>query len=58
MKKYHTCILAYGQSSSGKTHTMTGRRDDPGLASRLCENIFKYMEEMNVEDEDKNVSIR
>ncbi|XP_053613694.1 kinesin-like protein KIF15 isoform X2 [Plodia interpunctella] len=30
------CVLAYGQSATGKTHTMMGSDGDPGLIPRLC----------------------
>ncbi|GJQ76184.1 hypothetical protein Trydic_g1927 [Trypoxylus dichotomus] len=53
-KKFHSCILAYGQSSSGKTHTMMGFNDDPGLTPRLCDNIFSYLGGIGVDEEDVN----
>jgi len=40
-KGYNVSVLAYGQSGSGKTHTMYGPDDDPGLVfamlNSLCE---------------------
>ncbi|KRT84951.1 Kinesin, partial [Oryctes borbonicus] len=58
-KKFHSCILAYGQSSSGKTHTMMGFNDDPGLTPRLCDRIFSYLGGNGVDEEDvNNVTIR
>jgi len=39
MDGYHSSILAYGQTSTGKTHTMTGTAAQPGiipLAVREC----------------------
>lgn len=29
LEGFHASIFAYGQTSSGKTHTMTGKLDDP-----------------------------
>ena len=33
-------VMAYGQTSSGKTHTMSGTADDPGVMTRAVEDIF------------------
>lgn len=55
--RYHSCVLAYGQSSSGKTHTMMGIPQDPGLTPRLCEKIFDYLQEAAVGDEISNLKI-
>ncbi|XP_072929802.1 uncharacterized protein [Epargyreus clarus] len=30
------CVLAYGQSATGKTHTMMGTETQPGLIPRIC----------------------
>ncbi|KOB69602.1 putative kinesin-like motor protein C20orf23, partial [Operophtera brumata] len=30
------CVMAYGQSATGKTHTMMGTDTQPGLVPRLC----------------------
>lgn len=41
---YNTCILAYGQTGAGKTHTMTGSMDDVdnrGVVPRLCSQLFR-----------------
>ncbi|EFX89779.1 hypothetical protein DAPPUDRAFT_40249, partial [Daphnia pulex] len=37
---YNACVLAYGQSGTGKTYTMLGTTSEPGLAPRLCAAIF------------------
>lgn len=31
---YNICVLTYGQTSSGKTHTMKGNSTDPGVVPR------------------------
>lgn len=40
---YHGCIMAYGQSGSGKTHTMMGGTDPvaQGLIPRLGQELFE-----------------
>lgn len=47
-RRRHSCVLAYGQSSSGKTHTMMGFPHDPGVTPRLCHKIFDYLDETAV----------
>ncbi|XP_077265403.1 uncharacterized protein LOC143899201 isoform X1 [Temnothorax americanus] len=42
---YNSCLVAYGQSASGKTYTMMGTKEDPGLIPRLCEGIFSKIEQ-------------
>eukprot|EP01062_Namystynia_karyoxenos_P024717 TRINITY_DN19668_c0_g2_i1.p1 TRINITY_DN19668_c0_g2~~TRINITY_DN19668_c0_g2_i1.p1 ORF type:complete len:1344 (+),score=293.31 TRINITY_DN19668_c0_g2_i1:78-4034(+) len=37
------CLFTYGQSRSGKTHTMYGNAADPGLAPRLCQELLRHM---------------
>eukprot|EP00667_Euglena_gracilis_P002644 EG_transcript_2649 len=38
---YNGCIFAYGQTSSGKTHTMMGTEGEGrGVTPRLCEELF------------------
>ena len=43
---YNGTVLAYGQTSSGKTHTMQGIIGDPinmGIIPRMIEHVFNYM---------------
>ena len=37
LEGYNATILAYGQSGSGKTYTMVGTEEDPGLMGERCE---------------------
>ncbi|KAI6238970.1 Kinesin-like protein KIFC3 [Aphelenchoides fujianensis] len=37
-------IFAYGQTSSGKTHTMIGSENDPGISRRAAQEIFYLLE--------------
>jgi len=41
---YHTSVLAYGQTSTGKTHTMTGTTKEPGLIPMAVQECFRYIE--------------
>lgn len=36
----HGTVFAYGQTSSGKTHTMLGHSADPGIVARTIADIF------------------
>ncbi|KAL0212764.1 hypothetical protein RCL1_006390 [Eukaryota sp. TZLM3-RCL] len=40
VKGYNGTIMAYGMTSSGKTHTMIGTSDDPGLILHSLHRIF------------------
>ncbi|XP_062853539.1 kinesin heavy chain [Trichomycterus rosablanca] len=43
---YNGTIFAYGQTSSGKTHTMEGMLHDPdgmGIIPRIADDIFNYI---------------
>nr|XP_057916895.1 kinesin-1 heavy chain-like [Doryrhamphus excisus] len=47
---YNGTIFAYGQTSSGKTHTMEGKLHDPdmmGIIPRIVEDIFNYIYSMD-----------
>ncbi|KAI5953356.1 hypothetical protein KGF54_002727 [Candida jiufengensis] len=41
---YNVCLLAYGQTSSGKTYTMMGDQTQPGIIPSLMNDILKQME--------------
>jgi hypothetical protein len=40
-KGYNCCILAYGMTGSGKTYSMLGSSENPGLIPRICEELFR-----------------
>jgi hypothetical protein len=44
MDGYHSSILAYGQTSTGKTHTMTGTGKQPGIIPLSVRECFDYLE--------------
>ncbi|KAL1512535.1 hypothetical protein ABEB36_002116 [Hypothenemus hampei] len=53
----HSCVLAYGQTSSGKTHTMMGFPHDPGLTPRLCRRIFTCFESGTLQEQSEKVKV-
>jgi len=47
---YNGTVLAYGQTSSGKTYTMQGEMglaDTMGIIPRMIEHVFKFIKEQN-----------
>lgn len=41
---FNATVFAYGQTSSGKTHTMRGTNEDPGIIPLAVSNIFNMIE--------------
>ncbi|GLJ16746.1 hypothetical protein SUGI_0288200 [Cryptomeria japonica] len=41
---FNVCIFAYGQSGSGKTYTMTGSKENPGVNCRALTDLFEISE--------------
>ncbi|KAF8041147.1 hypothetical protein BT93_B3157 [Corymbia citriodora subsp. variegata] len=44
---YNACIFAYGQTGTGKTFSMEGTPDFPGIVPRSIEALFKHALESN-----------
>ncbi|KAE8672041.1 kinesin-like protein KIF3A-like isoform X2 [Hibiscus syriacus] len=44
---YNACIFAYGQTGTGKTFTMEGTLESPGIVPRTIETLFKQTEDSN-----------
>lgn len=44
MDGYHTAVLAYGQTATGKTHTMTGTVDEPGFIPLSVRECFHHLQ--------------
>jgi len=57
MEGYNSTVLAYGQTSTGKTHTMTGEKDNPGLVPLCVKDCFEYVKE-NTSDESREYLFR
>ncbi|KAM4606036.1 kinesin-1 heavy chain-like [Polymixia lowei] len=54
LEGYNGTIFAYGQTSSGKTHTMEGSLHDPemmGIIPRIVQDIFNYIYSMDENSE-------
>lgn len=43
MRGYDSTIFAYGQTASGKTFTLTGTRDQPGIIPLAVTDIFAFI---------------
>lgn len=50
MEGYHGVVFAYGQTSAGKTYSIHGNQDDPGMIPRAVLAMFEYIE--NTTDRD------
>ncbi|EMD40019.1 hypothetical protein CERSUDRAFT_46407 [Gelatoporia subvermispora B] len=46
MDGYNAVIFAYGQTASGKTFTLTGDEDQPGIIPRAMKDVFGYIRRM------------
>ncbi|KNZ63607.1 hypothetical protein VP01_1120g2 [Puccinia sorghi] len=48
MAGYDATIFAYGQTASGKTHTLTGSPQQPGIIPLSVLEIFKYIRSVRI----------
>lgn len=52
LEGYNCTVFAYGQTGTGKTHTMEGKIDDPalmGVIPRAVHHIFEHLDNQNTE---------
>ncbi|KAG8462867.1 hypothetical protein KFE25_001640 [Diacronema lutheri] len=54
---FNVCVLAYGQSGSGKTFTMEGTVDEPGLTLRAVERLFELAAERRAQGYESNLTL-
>jgi len=52
LRGYNGTVLAYGQTNSGKTYTMTGTEENPGILRRMFEQFFEHQKTDQEETED------
>lgn len=43
LRGYSVCIFTYGQTGAGKTYSMEGPPEDPGIAPRALQSLFREM---------------
>eukprot|EP00760_Papus_ankaliazontas_P039654 PhM_4_TR9746/c5_g1_i1/m.99885 len=53
---YNTCLFAYGQTGAGKTYTMMGPKEDPGIIPRLCKELFNSVQEQNIKNAERSAA--
>ncbi|KAH9515912.1 Kinesin-like protein kif18a [Dermatophagoides farinae] len=51
---YNCSVFAYGSTGSGKTHTMLGSSDDPGVVFCTIMDLYKHIEEKK----DRNLELK
>ncbi|KAK7862467.1 hypothetical protein R5R35_001369 [Gryllus longicercus] len=51
VKGFNATIFAYGQTSSGKTHTMLGDQNEAGITQLAVSSMFDFMKRLNLKDE-------
>jgi hypothetical protein len=44
IKGYNGTMFAYGQTGCGKTHTMLGTKDEPGIITNAFEHIYGFID--------------
>ena len=42
---HNVCVLAYGQTTSGKSYTMLGSAGNAGMIMRACDRIFRQCQD-------------
>jgi len=45
MRGYNCTVFAYGATGAGKTHTMLGTRDSPGVIARTVADLYEKVDE-------------
>ena len=48
---FNSTVFAYGQTGAGKTHTMLGSEQNPGIMFNTMKEIFKAMKKHSIDRE-------
>uniref|UniRef100_A0A8P4GKY1 Kinesin-like protein n=1 Tax=Dicentrarchus labrax TaxID=13489 RepID=A0A8P4GKY1_DICLA len=51
MNGFNSTVFAYGATGAGKTHTMLGSQNDPGVMYRTMKDLFQRMDDAKEEKE-------
>lgn len=54
---YNSTVFAYGQTGAGKTFSMSGTSEDPGLTPRVCQQMFQPSKEKGLPNARVKVSV-
>ena len=44
---FNCSVFVYGATGSGKTHTMLGKEDNPGITLRTVIELYKRIDQVN-----------
>ena len=47
MDGYHASVFAYGQTNTGKTYTMSGTKENPGIVPLAVEDCFRLIDTLD-----------
>ena len=58
LEGYHGSVFAYGQTATGKTFTMQGTADEPGIVPLAVHDCFSYIRQRNGMSKDREFLLR
>lgn len=56
VKGFNACVFAYGTTGSGKTYTMTGTKETPGIMYLIIADLFQKIQGITEKHFDIRVS--
>ena len=57
MHGYNSTVFAYGATGSGKTYTMVGNDDSPGLMIKAIQDLFEKVKEQQMNDKHYTIKL-